>query len=450
MELHDLTATQIVAMVGKGEMSPVELVRALLARAEALEPSLQAWEVLDRDGALEAARAQEGPDAGQRLLRGVPLGVKDIFFTAGLPTASGSSTFRDFVPTYDAAAVERVRREGGIVMGKTVTVQWAFADPPRTRNPWHPERTPGGSSSGSAAAVAARVVPAALGSQTGGSVLRPASFCGIVGLKPTYGRVSRRGVTPSGWCIDHVGALARSVADVALLLQAVAGHDPGDPSSARVPVGDYQRAARETGKPPAVGLVSDYLAAANPEVAAHARDVAARLERAGATVREVALPRPLPFFVAMRHLINQVETADLHARTLRRHPDGYAPKITALVRVGELVPATLYLHAQRLRRQCRPLVEAMLAGVDCLLMPTVDVVAPDRGSTGSSAFQAVWSLFGFPAITLPTGLSGERLPFGTQLVSLPFAEETLLGAASWCETVLGPMPSPYDGTTQSR
>ncbi|HZK66635.1 MAG TPA: amidase, partial [Chloroflexota bacterium] len=311
--------------------------------------------------------------------------------------------------------------------------------------PWNPERTPGGSSSGSAVAVATRMVPVALGSQTGGSILRPAAFCGIVGLKPTYGRVSRYGVTPSSWSVDHVGPLTRTVEDAALMLQVMAGPDPNDPASAGVPVGDYLSAARKRDRAPVLGLVADYLEPASgvsAEVADHVREVAARFERAGAEVREVRLPMPLATFVGMRHVMNQVETSEEHFRTLAAHPEGYRPKIRAYVEIGQLVAGPVYLHAQRLRRRARPAMEAMLEGVDCLLMPTVDVVAPDTSSTGSSNFQAVWSLFGFPSISLPAGLSKERLPLHIQLAALPFQEETLLSASGWAEDVLGPMPSP--------
>jgi Asp-tRNA(Asn)/Glu-tRNA(Gln) amidotransferase A subunit family amidase len=209
-----------------------------------------------------------------------------------------------------------------------------------------------------------------------------------------------------------------------------------------VPVGDYVEAVRRADRRPRLGLVADYLEAASPEVATHIRDVAARLEREGAEIREVRLPRPLPFLVATRYVISQVEVASLHARLLRERPEGFAPRITAQVQVGQLVPGQAYLQAQRIRRQVRPRAEAMLDGLDCLLMPSVDVVAPDPSTTGNASFQAVWSLFGFPAITLPSGLSEESLPFGLQLVARPFREDTLLGAAAWCEAIVGHLSYP--------
>jgi aspartyl-tRNA(Asn)/glutamyl-tRNA(Gln) amidotransferase subunit A len=444
MTLIELTAAQAAEKIRRREISPVELVEALLNRIEATEPALEAWETIDREGALAAAREAERQAGmeGVGPLHGVPLGVKDIFFTASMRTTSGSAIFKDFVPEYDATPVARVREAGAIILGKTVTVEFAHHDPPRTRNPWNRERTPGGSSSGSAAAVAARMVPAALGSQTGGSVLRPASYCGTVGLKPTYGRVSRYGVTPNSWSLDHVGVLARSVEDTALVLQAMAGPDPRDATSASVPAGNYLEAARRKDRAPRLGLVPDYLERADEEMAAHCREVAAHLESAGAEVREVALPQSLEELTALRFLIATVEVAAVHSATFSVHREQYSRAIREIIETGHLIPASAYMHAQQLRRRWRPRVEAMLEGVDCLLMPSVNNTAPGPSTTGSSAFQAVWSLFGLPSISLPSGLSRERLPLGTQLVAPSFEEEGLLSAAAWCEEALGPMPAP--------
>ncbi|MHB0871797.1 MAG: amidase, partial [Chloroflexota bacterium] len=285
-------------------------------------------------------------------------------------------------------------------------------------------------------------VPAALGTQTGGSILRPAAYCGVVGLKPTYGRVSRYGVTPASCSLDHVGPIARTVEDAALLLQVMAGLDPNDPASASAPVADYRKAVRESDAAPILGLVPDYLERAQPEMAAHLKEVAARFERAGAEVREVKLPQPMPLLLAIRAVIGEVESGNLHATLVRKHPEGYGPKMRAMVEVGQLITGDGYLQAQRLRRRFRPQVEAMLDGVDCLLMPSVSNVAPSPDTTGDASFQGVWSLFGFPSITLPSGLSVERLPLHTQLVARPFREDALLGAAAWCERILDPMPSP--------
>jgi aspartyl-tRNA(Asn)/glutamyl-tRNA(Gln) amidotransferase subunit A len=447
MGLYEITVTQAAELIRRRELSPVELVEALLRRIDALEPSLQAWETVDRNGALAAARTCEtqAGEEGAGPLLGVPLGIKDIFYTAGLRTTSGSPLFKDFVPEHDATSVSRLRQAGAVVLGKTVTVQFAHFDPPPTRNPWNRDRTPGGSSSGSAAAVAARMVPAALGSQTGGSIVRPAAYCGVVGIKPSYGRISRYGVMPASWSLDHVGALARSVEDAALLLQTMAGHDPMDGASARVAVGDYVGAARRKESAPTLGFLTDYLESAEPEVAGHVRAMAARFEREGARVREVHLPAPMEDLLSIRAVVGQVEAAGLHAYSLRDHPEGYAPKIRDQVETGLLVPGFAYIQAQRLRGRLRPQVEEVFADIDCVLMPSTSDVAPDTSTTGRNHFQSVWSLFGFPAITLPSGLSKGRLPLAVQLVAGPFQEEKLLSAAAWCEAELGPMPAPSLG-----
>ncbi len=442
MDLHELTAARAAELIRRREISPVELAEALLSRIDALDGEVRAWVTLDRDGALAAARAAEARPEPDAILNGVPLGIKDIFYTEGLRTTGGSSIFETFVPGHDATAVARLRRAGAVVIGKTATAQFAHVDPPATRNPWNLERSPGGSSSGSAAAVAARMIPAAIGSQTGGSILRPAAYCGVVGLKPTYGRVSRHGVMPAAWSLDHVGPIARSVEDAALLLSAMAGHDPRDEGSSRMPVGDYIAAARRADGAPRIGFVPDHMETAQPAVAEHVRRVAALFERAGAEVREVRFPVPFEDLLAVRAVINQVETAAVHAHSLRDHPEGYAPRIREMVEVGQLTPGFAYVHAQRLRRRLRPGVEAMLEGLDCLLMPTASDVAPDPSTTGRNHFQAPWSLFGFPAISLPSGLSEDGLPLAVQLVAAPFREETLLGAAAWAEAQLGPMPAP--------
>ena len=249
-ELHELTVAESAARIARRQLSPVELMEALLERASALEPSLSIWVTLDADAALEAARESErelGSSGPLGPLHGVPVGIKDIYYTAGLKTTACSPILAEFVPDYDAASVALLKGAGAIVMGKTVTTQFACGDPPPTRNPWDAAHTPGGSSSGSAVGVAARTFPAALGSQTAGSVLRPASYNGVVGLKPTFGRISRYGVIPVAWSLDTMGSFTRTVEDAALMLSVLAGHDPRDRSSSTRPVPELRLGA---GRPP--------------------------------------------------------------------------------------------------------------------------------------------------------------------------------------------------------
>ena len=234
----ELSVAEAARQIRRRDLSPVELAESLLARCDALEPSLKAWVYLDREAVLSEAKLKEqevDSGAANGLLHGVPIGLKDIYYTAGIPTTACSKVYADFVPDYDATTVMLLKRAGAIVMGKTVTTEFACMDPSPAVNPWNPAHTPGGSSSGSAVAVAAGMCPAALGSQTVGSVLRPASYNGLVGFKPTFGRVSRYGVIPVSWTLDTMGWLVRTVEDAALLLQVMAGPDPNDPVADRQP-----------------------------------------------------------------------------------------------------------------------------------------------------------------------------------------------------------------------
>ncbi len=437
-ELHEVTATEAAERIRRRQLSPVEVVQALLARIERLEPELCAWVTLDAEGALAAARGAEKMaarrDAELGPLHGVPVGLKDIYYTKGLRTTACFPPLADFVPDRDAVSVARLRAAGAIVLGKTVTTQFAYSDPPPTKNPWRADRTPGGSSSGSAAAVAARMVPLAIGSQTAGSILRPAAYCGVVGLKPTYGRVSRRDVMPLAWSLDHVGPIARSVADVALTLQAIAGHDPADPGSARRAVPNFRAALGVRARPPRLGLLPEFLERAQSEVRAHGERVARRLAEAGASVRELRLPASVELFLAVHRVTMQAEAAAVHRLGIARWADQYRPRIRAEAMVGQLIPAPAYLHAQRLRRRLRQAIEPLFDGLDGLLLPTASNVAPAPDTTGDPSFQAPWSLMGLPSISLPSGLSADGLPFGAQLVGSRFAERRLLRTAAWCES----------------
>ncbi|GIX47428.1 MAG: amidase [Candidatus Tectimicrobiota bacterium] len=352
-------------------------------------------------------------------------------------TTCGSPIFADFVPRQDATAVARLKAAGAILLGKTQTTEFATLDPAPTRNPWNLAHTPGGSSSGSAAAVSAAMVAGALGSQTAGSTLRPAAYCGVVGLKPTFGRIGRYGVFPVSWRLDHVGIFARTVADAALLLQVLAGYDPRDASAADVPVPDYQ-AGLEASLPPRLGVVRDFFyERAEPEVREHTDAVLERLRAAGAQVQDVALPPDFATGLAAHRIIMRVEVAAVHATLFEAHRDAYRPQIRRLIESGRLIPAVTYVRAQQVRRRLQRQLLPLLAGVDALLTPTTPAPAP-RGldTTGDPTLQTPWTFVGLPALSLPSGLSGSGLPLGIQLAAAPFAEARLLAVARWCEGVL--------------
>lgn len=445
MSLHERGLTEAARAIRARELSPVELVEALLARVEAVDPRVQAWALVDREGARTAAR-QAAEEVARGVLRGplhgVPFGAKDIFYSAGLRTEGGSKVMAGFVPAYDATSVARLRTAGAILLGKCHTTEFATYDPAPTRNPWNVACTPGGSSSGSAAAVAARMVPLALGTQTIGSNVRPASYCGLVGLKPTFGRISTRGVMALSYTQDHVGLMTRSVEDVALALHVIAGHDPADPSSSRTPVPDYPGAITRR-RAPRIGLLREFFfERATAEVARITSGSVERLARAGAVVEEAKLPGSFRAVHAAANLIVRSDTASIHAERFAKHADLYRPAIRSMIETGLLVPGELYVRSLRLRRQFRRDMLPLLERYDVLLTPTTPAPAPEGMATGDPQFQVPWSLSGLPSITVPCGLSAVGLPLGLQLVSGLFTEAPLLAAAAWCEDVFGPSPAP--------
>jgi aspartyl-tRNA(Asn)/glutamyl-tRNA(Gln) amidotransferase subunit A len=439
--LHTLSVAEGVALVRRGEVSPVALAEDCLKRIEALEPTLQAWVTIDREGALAAAKRceaqiQRGDNPG--LLAGVPVGLKDIFYTAGLRTTAGSKVYADFVPDYDATSVIQLRANGATIIGKAVTTEFATSDPSPSRNPWNTAHTPGGSSSGSAVAVASRMVPAALGSQTGGSTLRPAAYNGIVGLKPTYGRISRYGVIPVSWCLDHVGILVRNVEDAATVLQAIAGPDPRDPGSLSEPVGAYIAAVQQADTPPRLGVLHGFFADhADAETRQHTEATAHQLAQAGAAVKELTLPPSFGAALAAQRIIMKVEMAAFHADMFMTKRDLYRPKIRESIESGLVIPGVDYLRAQRLRRLFQNEVSQMFQEVDVLLTPATPAPAPrDLNTTGDASFQAPWTYAGVPAMALPSGLSEAGMPMGIQLIAPHAQEDRLLRAARWCEATL--------------
>lgn len=443
--LHELTAGEAAAAIREKRCSPVDLVEALLARIDALDSRVKAWALVDREGALaEARRCAEEPARGafRGLLHGVPFAVKDIFYSAGLRTEAGSRVLAGFVPAYDATTVARLKGAGAILLGKLHTTEFATFDPAPTRNPWNLDHTPGGSSSGSGAAVAARMVPIALGSQTAGSAIRPASYCGLAGLKPTFGRVSVRGVIPLSWTQDHVGLMARSVEDLGLVLRVIAGRDPSDPSTAADPVPDYGAALAQR-RAPRVGLLREFfLERCDAAVARVTREAIGRLTGAGAVVEEAKLPPSFGVAHAAGWTITRAETAACHAELYPGKADLYGPAIRGIIETGSLIPGDLYLKALRIRRRFRRELASILGRFDVLMTPTTPTPAPTGMATGDPVFQMPWSFSGLPTATVPCGLSASGLPLGLQLIAGPFAEAPLLAAAAWCEEVLGKLPAP--------
>ncbi len=406
-----------------------------LAEIERSEPLVRAWVHIDADAARAQAAAIDGQHAGSPLpLAGLTVGVKDIIDVAGMPTVAGFEPFAGRVASRDSAIAAGLRAAGAVIVGKTTTTQFAVADPTVTRNPWNLERSPAGSCSGSAAAVAAGHVDLAIGSQTAGSTLRPAAFCGVVGFKPSFGWISRAGMIPLADTLDTAGLLARTVTDAARLFDALAGSDI------------EQASASEPEAPDRIGFWSDAADLATPEVRNLIDAALTRAISAGALVEDALAPAPYRDLLAIHHITMLVETAASHARLFQRYPDDYGPRVRSFVETGAAIPAHEYVRAQMLRRQYREKALSDWAGFDVIALPTAETPAVELETTGSPALQAVVTMFGLPSISLPAGLSPDGLPAGLQLVATTaLGNVRLLRIARWLEGLLDPLPSEPSG-----
>jgi len=344
------TIHQAAAEIQQGRLSPSELLDGCLAQIDRYEPRVQAWVFVDREGARAGCdqRTQElrrGQYRGP--LHGIPLGIKDIFDVFDWPTAAGSKLWAQSVARRDATVVGRLRQAGAVFLGKTTTTQYASFDPSPTRNPWNLGRTPGGSSSGSAASLACRMCLGALGSQTGGSITRPASYCGVAGTKPTFGRVSCDGVVPLAASMDHPGPMATCVRDLAILLQAIAGPDPRDPESVNQVVPDFSAGLNVQRATPRLGRVhSLFEEKAVPAVIRMMGQVTDRLRHNGAIVTEIGLPADFALVLPNHRTVMAVEAASFHGERLRRHPADYQPEIRKLLEEGLACSAAEYARCK--------------------------------------------------------------------------------------------------------
>ncbi|HJT34617.1 MAG TPA: amidase [Pirellulales bacterium] len=452
MSHTDLPSTILAAAqaIQSRRLTPLSLVENCLERIERFEPKIRAWVLIDEQAARETARRMGDEIAAGRYrgpLHGIPLGIKDIVDVAGWPTRAGSPLRSHHRADRDAVIVARLRAAGAVFLGKTVTTEFASFDPPPTRNPFNYERTPGGSSSGSAAAVATGMCLGAVGSQTGGSITRPASYCGVAGCKPTYGRAPLTGIVPLSFHLDHPGPIAKTVTDLALLLNCLAGYDASDPVSVERPAPDYA-AAPDQPAVPRLGVLEDFfMTGAAPAVAEVTRSALERLRAAGAAVRAVSLPPEFADVLSLHRRVMAVEAADYHRATYREHAGQYGPNIAALIEEGLATSAIDYaaalVHQQRLRR-------AMLtcfADVDVLVTPATTDTAPGIKITGDPKFNSPWSYTGYPTISFPCGLADDGLPLSLQLIGRPWQEPQLFAAAAWCEQIAGQVFQP-DGVAE--
>ena len=433
-ELTALTAIEAAELIAEGELTSEAYVGACLDRIAAMDDEVHAFVHLDPDAALAQAQAlderqRDGGPLGP--LHGVPVAIKDIFDTADFPTECGSLVLKGRRPREDAAAVARLRAAGAVIIGKTVTTECAYYHPGPTRNPHDFARTPGGSSSGSAAAVAAEMVPLAIGSQTNGSVIRPAAFCGVYGIKPTHGTISRHGALLLSRTLDHVGTFARSLGDNALLLDVLAGHDPQDPDTRPLAAPNFLGTALdELEAPPRLAFVRTPVWD-KADAQAHA-SFEALAEELGDDIEEVALPDDFAGAWDDHRVVMATEMAHNLGAMVARGGEGRSSEaLRTLLAEGAQVSAVRYLAACDNALRYRQGIAAILAEFDAIVTPATLGVAPVGEATGSPLFCSLWSLAGVPAVTLPL-LTGEaNLPLGVQMIGAPGDDARLLRAANW-------------------
>ena len=452
-DLHWASVADLARLIATKEVSPVEVVRAHLDRIAALDAGLRCFITVTADGALDAARAAETELAAGRPLgplHGVPFALKDLFDTAGVRTTGGSKILADRVPAEDATVTRRLRGAGAILLGKLTMHEFAYGPEGlnvhygTSRNPWDAtdERIPGGSSSGSGVAVAAGLAPFALGSDTGGSIRIPAALCGITGLKPTYGRVSRAGVLPLAWSMDHAGPMTRSALDAALVLRVLAGYDPADATTSVLPVPDYAAALTGNVKGLRVGVLrASFLDASAPEVRQAVESAVKAFEGLGAIVDEVTLEH-MGSVAAGAMAIVASEALAYHAEWVRTRPGDYQPDVVERLRAGAFVSGVHYVRAQQARALVRAEVDQALAKRDVLLSPATPIAATRVGEMEAVVgdgridvrssllrFTRPFNFSGHPACALPCGFTSGGLPIGVQIVGRPFDEATVLRAA---------------------
>jgi aspartyl-tRNA(Asn)/glutamyl-tRNA(Gln) amidotransferase subunit A len=444
MQPYELTLAEATEKIKTKELSPVELTESVLARIESVEPKITAFATVTVDIARKAAaQAEQEIAVGEYRgpLHGIPMGIKDLYETAGVATTSSSKVRSDYVPTHDSAVVEKLSAAGMVMVGKTHTHEFAFgAVTPTTRNPWDVEYVPGGSSGGSGAAVAAGECMVGMGSDTGGSIRIPASVCGTVGLKPTYGRVSRRGVASLSWALDHVGPLTRTVRDTALVMDAIAGYDRADPASVDVPVPDFTAELDAGVAGLRIGVPTNYFTdRVDPEVAQAVSTAIALLEEQGARLREVTIPLA-EYIAPTEWAIMLPEASAYHQGMLREKAALYGDDVRLFLETGELVLATDYIKALRARTLIQQAWRGMFESIDVLIAPTLatpafrvdepEITWPDGSQEAATdsyvRLSAPANVTGLPALSVPCGFTTGGLPIGMQILGRPFSEPTLL------------------------
>ena len=446
-ELHYLTIGEASVLLESGQLSPVELTRAFLDRIDDLDDTLECYITVLHDGAMAEARQAEaeilrGDYRGP--LHGIPIALKDLYDTEGVRTTASSKVTADRVPTEDATTTARLKEAGAVLLGKLAMHEFALGGPdptngfPLARNPWSLDHIPGGSSSGSGAGIAAGLCMGTLGSCTGGSIRGPAAYCSIAGIKATYGRVSRYGVVPLSWTLDHCGPMTWTVEDSAIMLQAIAGYDPKDPTTSRAPVPDYSASLVEDIEGLRIGVPRHFFFAdndtINKDVLSAVDDALSVMEDLGAHVEEVSVPM-LEHAGAAQPVIMLSEAFAYHQNNLRDKPELFGEMVRARFRTGGLFSSGDYVQAQRVRNVLKREFAGVLRKVDVVASPTMSNPAPrfdemDAMTTSRvPSFTGPYNLTGMPAISVPCGFTPEGLPVGFQIAGKPFDEPTVFRAA---------------------
>ncbi|HEX5682032.1 MAG TPA: amidase [Desulfobacterales bacterium] len=439
--LYRMGLFEAAQAIHRGDLSSEELTRALLDRIAKHEDAVLAFQWIDPARALDLAHQADrqlrskvtvGP------LHGIPIGIKDIIETQGIPTGMGSPIFDGHVPARSANLVRRAEAAGAFVLGKTVTTEFAYFHPGRTRNPWNPAHTPGGSSSGSAAGVAMGFFPGAVGTQTNGSMIRPAAFCGVVGYKPTAGFISLAGVHPFSPSLDQPGVFGRSLPDVALLASALAEGEDGEaaPGAGKVAIAPVVTTLE---RPPRLAAVrSPVWRLAEPYAQEHFLALAARLRSAGAQVEELELPAAFEGAHAVHRTVMYGEGAKVYADLQRREHGRLSPRLNALIDEGRAISESELARSLEQQKQLAGELDGFLGAFDAIITPPALGEAPaDLTQTGDPAFCTIWSLCGVPAVTIPAGRGPAGLPLGLQIVGPRFSDDRVLSVARWCDERIG-------------
>jgi aspartyl-tRNA(Asn)/glutamyl-tRNA(Gln) amidotransferase subunit A len=436
MNLASLSLTSQRDLVKSKEMTALDLAEACYRQIERLNPTLNAFITV-----IPLQDVQESSTNGSLPLSGIPLAVKDLYDTKGIRSTGGSKFFKDHIPEEDAFVVTRIKKAGAHIIGKTNTHEIALGVTNNNphfgacKNPWDITRTPGGSSGGSAVAVATGMAMAALGTDTGGSIRIPAALCGVVGLKPTYGRVSLRGILPLSWNLDHAGPITRKVEDAALMLQVIGGYDAGDPVSVKTLPGDYSSHLTDGMKDRKIALaVGSYIEEADPEILEAVRAAARSLKEQGVSIAEVNVDFLREAALA-NALMTQADGAAFHRERLKEHPDWFGPDVRQRLEMGAAFTASDYILARRTQAETRRKLDNLFDEFDSLLLPTTPIAAPFLEGENAleqarllTRFTSPFNLTGLPALTVPCGFTKDNLPIGLQIVSRAWNESGILRA----------------------